>query len=339
MAARIQEQVTLSQYTTLQCGGPAEYFSLITSHAELEEAIRFAHKNNLRIVTLGGGSNVLVSDAGVRGLVLHNKIQGIAYEIYDTYVLARVGAGVTLDAFIEETILKSYWGLENLSGIPGMVGAVPIQNVGAYGVEAKDVVEEVYAYNIEKCSFEVLKKEACAFAYRDSFFKTREGNAYIICSVTFRLSLTPLPRITYKDLNALFSKQASPKLQDIRNAVLKIREGKFPDWRKIGTAGSFFKNPIVSEDEYLRLQVAFPLIPAYREKNGVKIPLGWILEHVLNVKGYREGNVGLYEKQALVLINHGGATSDEIKTFAEKIRTRVFNATKISIEFEAVLIE
>jgi len=339
MALRIQKEVILASYTTLQCGGKAEYFAQITTSEELVEAVMFAHNNNLSLTILAGGSNVLISDEGVRGLVLLNCIQGISYEIHDKEVIARVGGGVVLDTFINETVDRNYWGLENLSGIPGTVGAVPIQNVGAYGVEAKDVVVEVSVYNTRTGVFEILNREECAFEYRNSFFKTSVGKGYYICSVTFRLSQIPIPRVTYKDLAQQFSMQESPSIESIRNAVLTIRKGKFPDWHIVGTAGSFFKNPIISEKEYDRLSALFPNMSSYKEKNGVKIPLGWVLEHVLNLKGYREGRVGLYEKQALVLINHGGASSNEIKTFAEKIRARVFETTKILVEFEAVCIE
>lgn len=336
MSLRIQEQVPLAPKTTLKCGGAAEYYAEVSDVGELTEAMAFSREHQCAVTLLGGGSNVLVSSAGVRGLVIHPQFLETTYEERGSDVFVYAGAGVTLDMLVGETVSKHMWGLENLSGIPGSVGAVPIQNVGAYGVEAKDVVHEVHTYNRATRAVEVFSNEACAFAYRHSFFKTEAGKQYVIIGVTFKLSLLPAPRVSYKDLALKFEGVENPELNEIRDVVLAIRRGKFPDWHSVGTAGSFFKNPIVSTDAYALLQAAFPGVPGYREGEGVKIPLGWILDHVLHVKGYREGNVGLYEKQALVLVRYDDATSDDIIEFAKKICDRVFDATGVRVEFETV---
>jgi UDP-N-acetylmuramate dehydrogenase len=338
MALHIQERIPLTPLTTLKCGGNAEYFTHVDSIEALEGALTFAEEKKLKVTILGGGSNVLVSDAGVRGLVIRPLFTNIVYHTHGTEVYVESGAGVTLDALIEEVVGKNLWGLENLSGIPGSVGAVPIQNVGAYGVEAKDLVHEVLVYNRDTKHVEKLSAAECAFAYRHSLFKTEAGKRYIVVGVIFRLGTLPHPRISYRDLQEYFKEDKAPTLESIRRAVITIREGKFPDWRTVGTAGSFFKNPILSQEAYEALQVKFPLVPGFAEAGRVKVPLGWILDHVLNLKGYREGNVGLYEKQALVLIQYGTASSDEVLDFAERIREQVLDAAGVRVEFEAVYV-
>ncbi len=338
MALTIQSRIPLAPLTTLKCGGSAEYFAQVDSIEALEGALAFAEEKNLTVTILGGGSNVLVNDAGVSGMVIRPMFTDVQYHTRGTEVYVERGAGVALDTLIEETVAKHLWGLENLSGIPGSVGAVPIQNVGAYGVEAKDVVHEVTIYNRDTKQVEKLSTAECAFAYRHSCFKTEAGKRYVVMSVTFKLSTLPCPRIAYRDLQEYFKEDDSPTLASIRTAVVAIRGDKFPDWHTVGTAGSFFKNPIISREAYVVLQTKFPLVPGFAEAGGVKVPLGWILDHVLNVKGYREGNVGLYEKQALVLVKYDDASSYEVLNFAERIRTRVLEVTGVRVEFEAVYI-
>ena len=336
MALHIQEHIPLAPLTTLKCGGNAEYFAYVDSIEALEGALAFAEEKKLKITILGGGSNVLVSDAGVQGIVIRPLFTDIVYRTHGTEVYVESGAGVMFDTLVGTLVEKNLWGLENLSGIPGSVGAVPIQNVGAYGVEAKDVVHEVTVYNRDTKRVERLNASECTFAYRHSLFKTEAGKRYIVVGVTLRLSTVSNPRITYRDLQKYFEDDSTPTLESIRRAVITIREGKFPDWHTMGTLGSFFKNPILSQEAYGALQAKFPLVPGFAEVGGVKVPLGWILDHVLNLKGYREGNVGLYEKQALVLIRYGTASSDEVLDFAERIREQVLDATAVRVEFEAV---
>lgn len=333
----IKENIKLAPYTTFGVGGPARYFAIAGSEDELQTLVREARNLNQPVTVLGGGSNVLVGDEGVSGFVIKNEIKGIS--LIETeekdHVLVSAGAGEVWDEFVARTVSEGWWGLENLSAIPGLVGATPIQNVGAYGVEVADLISSVKVFDIDNDSFKEFKKEECGFGYRDSFFKTLEGKKLIVVGVTYRLSLTPHPKLHYKDLAERFAGKEEVSQSEIRDAVVEIRVGKFPDWKIIGTAGSFFKNPIVSNEEYEELLKEYPELPGYAEIDGrIKVSLGWILDKVCNLKGYREGSVGLFEKQALVMVNYDDATAKEIKSFANKVSNLVFEKTKIKIERE-----
>ncbi|MBX2866365.1 UDP-N-acetylmuramate dehydrogenase [Candidatus Kaiserbacteria bacterium] len=326
----IQTQVSLAPYTTFGIGGNAEFFVEVRSVEELKEAVLWAKEKGISVTVLGGGSNVLVSDRGVTGLVICNKIEGITYE--DEMV--HVGAGVVFDDLVLETVEKGLWGLENLSAIPGTVGAAPIQNIGAYGVEVSSVIESVHTSHLTDGSERVFSNKACAFGYRDSFFKTEEGRNYIVTGVTFHLKKEGDPHIEYKDLQNYFID--TPTQRQVRDAVIEIRSKKFPDWHKKGTGGSFFKNPIISKEQYEVLEKKYPELPGFPVGDRVKVPLGWILDKVLHIKGVtnERGTVGTYEGQALVIVNHGGATAEEVDAFAQKIAEDVFGITDIRIERE-----
>lgn len=332
----IEEDISLAPYTTMGVGGHAEYFARVTEVTALVSVVTWAQREGMPVTIIGGGSNVVVDDSGVRGLVVHMQIDGVTYAEYGDRVLVTVGAGKVLDTLIAELVEKGIWGLENLSAIPGTVGAVPIQNVGAYGVEAKDCVHEVEVYDMLHDCVRVFNAGACQFGYRHSLFKTDEGKRYVVLRVTFLLTYTEAPRITYKDLANTFQ-DATPTLREIRDAVVTIRAGKFPDWHILGTAGSFFKNPIIPKVQFDALIQKYPAMVGYPEDaDTIKVSLGWILDHVLQYKGYRVGNVGLYEKQALVLVQYGGATSSEVYVFAESVRDAVERETGIEVEYEAV---
>lgn len=339
MSITILKDVPLAPLTTLKVGGYASFFVKVTEESELKDAISYAKQQGLPVVILGGGSNVLVPDRGIDALVIVPAFVSLTYtEVDDHTVIVTAGAGVVLDELICETVEKGLWGLENLSSIPGSVGGVPVQNVGAYGVEAKDVIQSVTVYDRETESSIVLTNEACAFAYRMSLFKHEEGKRYVITHVAFVLSRVPNPKIVYKDLAAYFSESREATQKEIRNAVIAIRSAKFPDWHTCGTAGSFFKNPILDEEQFLTLKERYPDMVGYIQNGKAKVSLGWILDHVLHLKGYREGNVGLYEAQALVLVTHGESTSDEIFSFSETIIQKIFDATGIIVEREVILL-
>jgi UDP-N-acetylmuramate dehydrogenase len=339
MSLDIEKNVPLSPHTTLGIGGKAEIFADATSKEELVALVEHARSEHLPVTVIGGGSNVLVSDRGVQGLVVRMAIPGIEYEECDEFVRAHVGAGVVFDEFVLDTVYKGLWGLENLSGIPGTVGGVPIQNVGAYGVEVKHVIESVDVFDTMRQEFQTLTNEECAFAYRDSIFKHEGKDRYIVVGVTFRLTRTRCPNLVYKDLAKQFGEDTVPSLASIRDAVIGIRREKFPDWTNLGTAGSFFKNPIISAVHAHALRARYDGIPLYEEADGrYKVALGWILDHVLHMKGYREGHVGLYEKQALVLVNHGSATSDEVLAFSDMVIKKIFDTCELTVEREAVVI-
>lgn len=331
----IKEKVNLAPYTTFGIGGPAEYFAVVESEDELMALVGERYQS---ITVLGGGSNVLIDDAGIKGLVIKNEIKGVTSVISGDQVLVTAGAGEDWDGLVALTVKEGWWGLENLSAIPGSVGATPIQNVGAYGVEIASLIKSVRVFDIAQGLFRDFTNEECVFGYRDSFFKTEAGRMMIVTKVTYSLSLVPAPKLHYKDLAARFALETDSNnisQTAIRDAVIEIRAGKFPDWKQIGTAGSFFKNPVIDKVQYESLVAQYPGLPGYPEKEGkIKVSLGWILDNICDVKGLREGNVGLYEKQALVLVNFGGATALQIKSFADKIRDEVFKKTQIEIEME-----
>lgn len=334
----IKQNIPLASYTTLGVGGQAEYFCEVGTEAELREVVTWAEENKHKVTVLGGGSNVLVRDEGIQGLVLRVCIFGTTYEVLDNESMCvTVGAGVLLDDLVKELVEKKLWGLENLSAIPGTVGAVPIQNVGAYGVEASEVITKVTVYDKETNELHEIDRVACVFGYRDSLFKKEEGKRYIILSVTFKVSTIANPKLAYKDLREIFGEEV-PDIAQVRNAVCKIRAQKFPDYTIIGTAGSFFKNPIITHKEFERLCATYPELPGFPHgEEMVKISLGWILDKVCNLKGYSEGEVGLYEKQALVLFCTKGIAADNVVSFSEKIIENVFQKIGIRIEREVTI--
>lgn len=337
----IREQEQLAKWTTFQTGGPSRFFIEVHSEAALAEAVAFARQQALPLFVLGGGSNVLVSDAGFAGVTIRVCIPGVvpAGDEAADEVMVTVGAGEELDAFIEAMVGRGYWGLENLSGIPGTVGAAPIQNVGAYGVEVAERIALVRVFNTKTESFTVLSAADCRFGYRDSHFKHPEGMHYVVTAVTFRLTKTPAPMLGYKELAARFS-GTTPTLIEIRDAVLAIRAAKFPNWREVGTAGSFFKNPIITREQYHELLKTYPALPHYEvNTTHVKVPLGWILDKVLSLKGQGSERVGCYEGQALVVHTKAGATTADVLAFTEEIATKVFEATGITIEREVRLVQ
>lgn len=330
----IQKNVSLAQYTTFCIGGPAEYFVEVDSKETLREAIAWAQHRGHVITVLGGGSNVLVSDDGIAGLVIKNSVTGITYDEESDTVRATVGAGVAWDDFVQQTVEKKLWGIENLSGIPGSVGATPIQNVGAYGVEVGNVIQAIEVFDTTTGTFTMLTPLQCSFAYRHSMFKETAGKKYIVAAVTFCLHKNGTPNLSYADLENYFGTN-TPTLSQIRTAVLEIRARKFPDLTKVGTAGSFFKNPILPNAQFDALKKKFPRVSHFPvSATEVKVSLGWILDNVCGLKGYTEGNVSTYRNQALVVVNNGNASAKEITAFAQTISEKVFEKTRIRVEWE-----
>jgi len=335
MSIEIKENVPLAPYTTLKVGGAAEYFITVSTEDALVEAVAFAEAQGLSIRILGGGSNTLVADEGVKGLVIHMAITGMQSEVTgEGSVLLTAGAGEEFDAVVAHSVEEGWWGLENLSHIPGTVGATPVQNVGAYGVEIQDVVSSVRVYDPLTNGFTVFANNECMFGYRDSIFKRGEGKRLVITQVVFKLQTVAQRHIEYKDLASRFE-GALPSQKEIREAVMKIRSAKFPDWKKIGTAGSFFKNPFVTEERFEALQSTYPQMPGFKTENGmVKIPLGWVLDKLLDLRGYTQGNISTYENQALVLVAYEGATAHEIKDFADSIVSKIKKEIDLDVEWE-----
>lgn len=334
----IEENFPLKNLNTFKIGGSARYFCVAENLEDLKKAVRFAYKHSISFFVIGGGSNTLISDGGYKGLVIKNSIKGVSFEEQkDGTTLVSAGAGENWDDLVQKTVEKELTGLENLSGIPGTVGGAPVQNIGAYGVEVGSSILSVETFNSETMVVEILSVKQCFFGYRDSIFKNPFGKSHIITKVVFSLKKNGKTNIIYRDLKEYFEKKGikEPSVKEAREAVLLIRLGKFPDLNETGTAGSFFKNPIVSEEFFKKLSKKFldmPFFPAGEGK--IKIPLAWILDKVCNFKGKCFGSVCFYEKQPLVLVNTGGAKAKDIMEVSEKIIALVKEKTGIEIERE-----
>jgi UDP-N-acetylmuramate dehydrogenase len=340
MTLAVTHNADLAPLSTLKVGGVGRYLALATSNRDIKEAVDFAKTAELPFFVLGGGSNVLVPDTGYEGVVIRIGLLGRTYEqVSPTAVRATIAAGEVLDDVIAETVEKGWWGLENLSAIPGSVGAAPVQNVGAYGVEAANCIESVTVFDTVAMLERTLTKADCGFGYRDSIFKQEGGRHYIVTAVTFVLSVVPRPQLAYADLATRWG-TATPSQSEIREAVIAIRGGKFPDWRTVGTAGSFFKNPIVPTAVATALKITYPELPVYDAGAGLqKISLGYVLDKICGRKGYCTENVCLYEKQALVLVAERDATATDVMHFARDIAQLVEEKIGVSIEWEVVMMK
>lgn len=327
----VRENIPLSRLTTFKVGGTARYVAECASVSDVKDALAFAAEKGVSWAVLGEGSNVLAPDEGYSGLILHMRIPGIEHDSETGALVA--GAGVIWDQLVTQAGLRGLWGIENLAGIPGTVGAAPVQNIGAYGSELKDTFLYADVLDAHTGTVERLIKEDCAFGYRESMFK-RERNL-IILSVALLLAEDGGPKISYKDLQA--RKDAGAPLttpREIAAVVRDVRSYKFPDLSVYGTAGSFFKNPVISKEAFALLKERFPEIPNFETEKGIKIPLAWILDHVLNLRSYRMNHASLFERQPLVLVTEDGATRNDVEQLATYVKEEVLRATNISIERE-----
>jgi UDP-N-acetylmuramate dehydrogenase len=271
-------------------------------------------------------------------LVVKISIPGISVLKEDTdFVWLKGGAGVVWDEFVQYAVNQGWSGLENLSLIPGTVGAAPMQNIGAYGAEIKDTFESLEALNLQTLELEVFDAKACAFGYRESFFKRAGKGQYLISSVTFKLLKKPLVKTSYGAIQEVLAAKgiAQPSIREVADAVIEIRKSKLPDPKEIGNSGSFFKNPTVSASEASRLIAEFPGIPNYPVEGStdVKFPAGWFIEKA-GWKGFRRGDAGVHAKQALVLVNYGEATGGEILALSEEIKQSIKDTFGVSLETE-----
>lgn len=340
----IAENIPLQNLTTFRIGGTARFFVAVKTLDDIKEAVLFAQKNNLPIFILGGGSNVLISDKGFSGLVIKNEIEGIeAREVEASLTEVVVGAGVEWDHFVEYAVSHRLYGIENLSLIPGSVGGAPVQNIGAYGSEVKDTISWVETIDMTTGESKTFSQQECVFKYRDSYFKKPEGKNYIITRVAFRLSRQGMLNIQYKDIAEYIKNnnltESDITLQKVRDMVIAIRTTKLPNIKELGTAGSFFKNPIIEKSAYEMLLTQYPTLPHYGvDDTHVKIPAAWMLDNLCGFKGYRDGNVGVYKNQALVLVNFGGASFDAVHSLAQKMIACVKEKTQIELEKEVQII-
>lgn len=326
----MKEYVSLAPYTTLRVGGSARYFFVAQMLDDVRRAVLFARENNLPLFVLGGGSNILFSDEGFPGVVIKNELKGIVYDNDNKGIIVHANGGVEWDALVADVVSRGLWGLENLSGIPGTVGATPVQNIGAYGTEAKNTIVSVDAYDTEEKRTRRFTNEECAFTYRDSMFKQSEPGRFIITKVVFRLSQKGIPNISYSDLKAYFMNDVPEHPEEVRKAVLAIRAQKIPHPKDIPNAGSFFKNPVVSVALKDSLLERYPGLVWYPFTEGrVKLAVAWLIDHVGGWKGKRIGNVGIHERHALVLVNYTSGSASEIDDLAESVRADIKEKTGI----------
>lgn len=336
----VKENVDLSGFTTMGVAALARYYIEVQSLSELKEAIMFARAKKQRLLVLGGGSNLLFID-DFDGVIVRNLIKGIKLvEEDEDGVVLRVGAGEDWNELVEYTVSKGYGGIENLSLIPGTVGAAPIQNIGAYGVELRDTFETLEALHIESGVKQNFDESQCSFGYRDSIFKRELKGKVIILSVTLRLSKNPKLNFEYAALKEKLSEKGiqSPSVIDISKAVIEVRQSKLPDPKEIGNTGSFFKNPEIKTSEYDDLKLKYPTIPGYKVSDTItKVPAGWLIEQA-GWKGMRFGDAGIHDKQALVLVNHGKATGEELWELAQKVQASVVEKFNIRLTPEVNII-
>ena len=348
---QVQENILLAPLTTFRIGGPARFFVEAKTIGEVEESVRFARTSNVPLFVLGGGSNLVVADSGWPGLVLKIGISGIERStgaVKDGRALFNVGAGESWDRFVSHAVMAHCAGVECLSGIPGSVGGTPVQNVGAYGQEVSNTIESVEAFDLKDNQVRELCNEACGFEYRSSIFNTTERGRFIILQVTYGLAPGGEPHFEYADLKRHFEgRETAPNLAETREAVRYIRARKGmlivegdPDSR---SAGSFFKNPVLSEAQHANLEkraaakkLTIPSYPALEKSQ--KVSAAWLVEHSGFARGYGFGHAGISSKHALAIVNRGGATASEILGLKDQIQQRVEEIWGVRLETEPVMV-
>jgi UDP-N-acetylmuramate dehydrogenase len=345
------ENIPLAPLTTIRIGGPAKYFVEAGSIREVQEAFSYARSRDLPLFVLGGGSNLVIADAGWPGLVLKIAIQGIdkrSGHDEDGKPLFDAGAGESWDKFVSHTVMARCAGLECLSGIPGSVGGTPVQNVGAYGQEVAETIASVQVLDTRDGQVRELCPEACGFSYRSSIFNTTERGRFIVLRVTYALTPEGKPRITYADLKRHFEgRETPPNLAETREAVRHIRALKgmliTPGDPDCLSAGSFFKNPVLSEEQHEDLKqraaargLTLPSYPALETRK--KVSAAWLVERSGFAKGFGFGRVGISTRHALAIVNRGAATAADVLALKEQIQHRVEEIWGIRLEPEPVMV-
>ena len=348
---QLQENISLAPLTTFGIGGPARFFVEARSRAEVEEAVAFSRTQKLPLFVLGGGSNLLVADSGWHGLVLKVAIPGI--ERHPTQndagkTLFDVGAGESWDRFVSHAVAAHCAGVECLSGIPGSVGGTPVQNVGAYGQEVAETIESVEVFDRRDGQVRELCREACDFAYRSSIFNTSQRERFIILRVSYALTPGGEPHLAYADLQRHFAgRETRPNLAETREAVRHIRALKgmliIPGDPDSQSAGSYFKNPVLSESQHQELLkraaakgLIIPSYPALQQSR--KVSAAWLVEHSGFTRGYGSGHVGISSKHSLAIVNRGGATAGEVLALKDQIQQRVEEIWGVTLEPEPVMV-
>lgn len=331
---QIQTQVQLKPFNTLSLDAVASHYCKIQSIDDLTQALDFAKQQQLNILILSGGSNMLLPEQ-IHALVLHMDIQGIELLDADDQVQRlRVGAGQSWHDFVVWTTQQGFYGLQNLALIPGLVGASPVQNIGAYGVEVGEFIESVEVYDRENHSFSSIKAADCDFAYRHSIFKDQPGR-YIITHVIFRLLKQPELKLNYGDLKTAVGEEQTP--ENLERQVIQIRQSKLPDPKEYPNVGSFFKNPVVDLQFFDQIAQQFPNLPHYPQPNNqVKMAAGWLIDQS-GWKGKQLGSVGMFHKQALVLVNYANASLKDVRATYQAVQADVQEKFGVLLEPEPVL--
>jgi UDP-N-acetylmuramate dehydrogenase len=336
----VKSGVDLQPYNTLHISVTACAFAAVKAIDQLKEILRHPQVKNQPLLVLGGGSNILFAN-DFDGLVLHIEVAGKeVIKETDEHVWLKIGAGENWHQTVRYCVEKGWGGIENLSLIPGTVGAAPIQNIGAYGAELTDVFDRLEAVNIETAEGRTFKKEECKFGYRDSIFKNELKGKYIVTEVVLKLSKKPVINTSYGAIRSELEKRGivDPSIIDISDVVVDIRNSKLPNPDELGNAGSFFKNPIIKKSNFDRIQKEYENAPGYSMGNGkIKVPAGWLIEQA-GWKGKEVGNTGTYKQQALVIVNRGGATGKEILQLAESIQKSVKKKFRIELMPEVNII-
>jgi UDP-N-acetylmuramate dehydrogenase len=333
---QIRENISLRPYNTFGIDAKARYFTIFQNASELQELFHSPRITHYAPLILGGGSNILLTK-DVDGIVLKNGIGGIEIVKEDEeHIYIKAGAGVNWHHLVMYCVENGFAGMENLSLIWGSVGASPMQNIGAYGVEVKDIFHQLEAYHIKDKIWKTFLKEECQFGYRESVFKRSLKGQFVITSVTFRLNKTPVFHTTYGAIQQELERMGIQELsiKAIAQAVINIRTSKLPDPKEVGNAGSFFKNPQVENSFLAHLKKAYPAIPFFPvDETHIKLPAGWLIEQC-GWKGFRRGDAGCYPKQALVLVNYGSANGEEIFALSEEISQTVKKRFGVALERE-----
>lgn len=324
---------SLKNFNTMRVDANAKYFFEVKNINELNNLLSQNRFDN--ILVIGGGSNLLFTK-NYDGLIIKNEIEGIEIlDEDDESIIIKAGAGLNWHEFVMFTVNNNWAGIENLVLIPGTVGAAPVQNIGAYGQEAKDTIVNVETYNLFSLTTRIFTNDECNFSYRNSLFKRQVKQELLITSVTFRLSKRFEPNLNYPAIQIALSKMQikNPTLREIADIIIEIRQSKLPDYTKIGNCGSFFTNPFLSKNKFDEFIKVHPSAPSFKFDNGYKISAGWLIEQC-GWKGKRIGNVGCYEKHSLVIVNYGEATGKEVLDFATLIQKSVYDTFGIELNYE-----
>ena len=347
----VKSQYSLSEANTMGFNITAKCFYEINSLKDIEYLIENDIFNRDKTLILGGGSNILFQNEYFDGTVIHSNLKGITISpdddetpqlgesVTQDHIIVRCMSGEIWKDFVDFTIENNLYGLENLVDIPGSVGASPVQNIGAYGVEVKDCIDCVYTIDLTNGDRVIFNNEDCNFSYRNSIFKKEENKKYLIVAIDFKLKKHSDLKLEYGNIKDYLERNSivTPTLSDVANAIKTIRAEKLPEVGVVGSVGSFFQNPIVEVETFNRLKDIYPEMPSYPNENGVKIPAGWLIDKS-GWKGYKENHVGVWDKQALVLVHYGGGKPEEILELMRKIQDSVKEKFGIEIKPEVNIV-